>query len=128
MLAVHEYSIAFEIVSIVEKLAEEHQKPIKKIKLVFGAFSLANREQISFWFNILIQDHKHLKKAELHFMDVPGIIQCNECSYKGPTTVSEDNNLSHALPMEFLISCPQCKAKNTTILSGMDVIVKEVLL
>ncbi len=124
----HEYSIAFEIVSIVEKLAEEHQRPIKEIVLVFGAFSLANREQIHFWFEILAKERTFIEKAKLHFTEAPGVIQCNECGYEGPTTAPEDNTISHALPIEFLISCPRCKAKNTTILEGMDVIVKEVLL
>ncbi|MFX1511233.1 MAG: hydrogenase maturation nickel metallochaperone HypA [Promethearchaeota archaeon] len=124
----HEYSIAFEIIDIAEKLAEEHQRPVRQIEVTFGAFSLANKDQLLFWFDILSKEKPILKNAKFHFTDTPGVIQCNECGYNGPTSVPEENTLSHVLPIEFLIVCPKCGAKNTTIIDGMDIVVKEVIL
>ncbi len=111
----HEHTITNAVVhQILHACEDSGMSNPKKIVVELGELTSYKKESVLFYFDSIRKNHSILDKAQLDIIEVSGKIFCNACG-KG--------SLVSASP---LIICPKCESADVQIISGKDVVVKEI--
>lgn len=122
----HEFATAQQIVRTVVKVAfQNNAKEISEIQLELGELTFVNPEQLKFVFKIAA-DKTIAKNAFLNIVNKPGEIECLDCGYKGSLKYEEDRPEYHSMVALFTLDCPNCGGKNTKIISGRELTIKNI--
>jgi hydrogenase nickel incorporation protein HypA/HybF len=109
----HELSIAQSILELVL----EHTPPGRKVQTVrvrIGEISGVVADSLEFCFSAVTQETP-LSEARLEIEEFPFIVACSSC---GKTSRSEPG----------IVLCPSCGSSSTTITSGTELSVAEIVL
>ena len=122
MQKLHELSMTTQIVENILEEAKRHRaKKIIEVRLVIGKMTFLGIEQVQFSYKILTQDNI-LKGSKLIIEEKDGVIECQNCSYKGIVPL-EDDPIYH-IPVPTL-KCPNC-GKEAKIVEGKECIIKSI--
>jgi hydrogenase nickel incorporation protein HypA/HybF len=111
----HELSIAQNIIEIVRAQVKENDlADIRTVKLRVGAMSGVVAHSLTFSFDALIADTP-LCNARLEIESIPFVIKCRDCF--------EQSEVEYGIAL-----CPSCGSGNTTILSGNELDIAEIIL
>jgi len=109
----HEFSIAAEILDVVEQSMTPEQR-VLSVHLLLGTLSGISAESLQFCFTELAEG-AGLGRPELVISEVPAQVTCRECATPHAAT-------------DFTIGCPQCGSLNRDILSGFECVVDTLTL
>ena len=122
----HEFATAQKIVRTVVSVAiQNNAKEISEILLELGELTFVNPEQLKFVFKIAA-DKTIAKDAHLNIVSKPGAIKCKDCGYEGGLKYEEDRPEFHSMAMLFTLDCPKCQSKNTEIIGGRELTIKNI--
>ena len=122
----HEFATAQKIVRTVVSVAiQNNAKAISEILLELGELTFVNPDQLKFVFKIAA-DKSIAKDAELNIVKKPGSIRCKNCGYEGGLKYEEDRPEYHSMAMLFTLDCPKCKSKDTEIIGGRELTIKNI--
>jgi len=111
----HEMPIVLNVIESMEKYAEQHQIPeIHAVVMEIGEVSGVMAKYFRSCWQPAIEQSKYLKNAELDIIEIPGIVKCQKCN-------TEFNIVQHNA------ICPQCGSEKWTLVSGRDIMIKEIL-
>ena len=109
----HELSLAQNIIDSIHDHVDHKRIPrVSKIVMEIGAASGVVSESLRFAFEAIVQDTP-LRNAALESVIIPFKVQCNECG-------KESENDSGYM------TCGVCDSANVKILSGTDMILKQI--
>lgn len=110
----HELGIVFYILDAVKKTCKENDvKKVKKITLEVGEVSLIVPDYFKDCYNWAIKKEELLKDAQLEMITVEALSCCDDCKEVYSTT-------------EYGKICPNCHSENTYLVTGRDVIIKDI--
>ena len=122
----HEFATAQKIVRTCVTVAiKNNAKVINEILLELGELTFVNPEQLKFVFKVAA-DNTIAKNANLNIINKPGEIECLDCGYKGGLKYEEDRPEFHTMAALFTLDCPKCNSKNTKIISGRELTIKNI--
>jgi hydrogenase nickel incorporation protein HypA/HybF len=122
----HEFATAQKIVRTVVTVALKNDaKEITEIFLELGELTFVNPEQLKFVFKIAA-DKTIAQHATLNIAKKPGAIRCSDCGYEGGIKYEEDRPEFHSMAVLFTLDCPKCKSKNTEIVGGRELTIKNI--
>ncbi|MHA1301039.1 MAG: hydrogenase maturation nickel metallochaperone HypA [Candidatus Helarchaeota archaeon] len=122
----HEFATAQKIVRTVVSVAiQNNAKEISEILLELGELTFVNPEQLKFVFKIAA-DKTIAKNAKLNIVNKPGAIKCKDCGYEGGLKYDEDRPEFHSMAALFTLDCPKCGSKNTEIIGGRELTIKNI--
>ena len=122
----HEFATAQKIVRTVVSVAlRNNAKVINEILLELGELTFVNPEQLKFVFKIAA-DKSIAKDAILNIVNKPGAIRCKDCGYEGGLKYEEDRPEFHSMAALFTLDCPKCSSKNTEIIGGRELTIKNI--
>ena len=105
--AMHELSLAQNMVTTVERLAVEHHATrVKTLHLKLGEFTHVDPETLTFAFEVACRGTR-LEGCQLAIERLPTRIRCPACSWEGSAT-----------PEEY--ACPSCGQLGFTVLQGRE--------
>ncbi len=117
----HEISIAGAIVDAVIEAAKKHNaKKVNEVFIEIGELTALNPEQLKFIFETITRDTV-AEGARYDIHVVKPLIECRECSYKGPIEFFE--RLHFFLPV---IKCPSCGETDVDIIAGRECCVRKI--
>lgn len=114
--AMHEYAVTESLIELA--LREGHAAGLSKLKEVhveLGALSTYKAESISFYFDLLKEDHAPLKECRLRIECVAGAVCCRQCGREYP--------LNDAA----MIICPKCHTPQVSITAGRDFLLRRIV-
>ncbi|MCI5669860.1 MAG: hydrogenase maturation nickel metallochaperone HypA [Bacilli bacterium] len=110
----HELGLVFYVIDNVEKLAKEnHVKSVKKVTLEVGEVSTVVPSYFRDCFTWAIKKSEYMKNCELNLVIIQGISYCRDCKETYPT-------------VKYGKECPHCHSDNTYLVTGSDVMIKNV--
>lgn len=107
----HEFSIAEEILSVVERTLGG-PKPVQSVQLTVGTLSNISAEALQFCFTE-IAEQSGFGRPELKIVATPAQVRCRDC---GRTEETQD----------FTEGCPGCNSFSREILSGYECVVDSI--
>jgi hydrogenase nickel incorporation protein HypA/HybF len=111
----HELSIAQNILEIVRaQIKKDDLVNVRSVKLRVGAISGVVPHSLTFSFDALVADTA-LRNARLEIEFIPFVIKCSDCS--------EQSDVDYGIAL-----CPSCGSGNTTIISGNELDISEIIL
>jgi hydrogenase nickel incorporation protein HypA/HybF len=111
----HEHGITKNIVMmIVKECNKNNLKNLENVILEIGKLTTYKKDSIIMYFDIFRDDFPVLEDTKLEIVEVPGKVKCNKCG--------EESEIKNA----YLICCNNCKTHDVEIISGRDIIVKEI--
>jgi hydrogenase nickel incorporation protein HypA/HybF len=111
---VHELSIVFYVVESVEELAEENGfLSVNSVTLELGEVSGVVAMFLQDCWPMAVEDSRCLKDSQLICKTLPAVTVCNSCGMAYGT-------VAHGK------ICPHCKSKDTVLLTGNEVSIKEI--
>ncbi len=110
----HELGVISSMVKTLEQIVHDEQlTKVQKLVLEVGELSgIVPHYMEACWPAAIYKTF--MADAELEMEVIPGIVHCRDCG-------REFNAMAHDF------TCPDCGGKNFEILSGNDVIIKEIL-
>ncbi len=110
----HELGIVFYVIDNVEKVAKENNvKSVKKVTLEVGEVSTIIPSYFRDCFSWAIKKTDHMQNCELELIIIKAITYCRNCKETYSTT-------------EFGKECPHCHSTDTYLVTGSDVMIKNV--
>jgi hydrogenase nickel incorporation protein HypA/HybF len=110
----HELGIIAQVVKIAGKTAEaNHLTHVNKIVLQVGELSGAIPEYAKKAFPAVVYNTP-MKDCQLEVEEIPGLASCQDCGRQYRV-------------VEFKGKCPQCKSEKYTIISGTQLVIKEIV-
>lgn len=110
----HELGIVFRIIEQVEEVCAENElHSVASVTLEVGEVSTVVGSYLTDCWSWAVQKTQALKGAELKIEGVPAFTICNDCG-KSYRTV------------EYGRTCPFCSSERTRLVSGNEVIIKEI--
>ena len=105
--AMHELSLAQNMVTTVERLAAEHHATrVKTLRMKLGEFTHVDPETLTFAFEVACRGTR-LEGCQLAIERLPTRIRCPACGWEGSAT-----------PEEY--ACPSCSHFGFTVLQGRE--------
>ncbi len=121
----HEFATAQNIVRIVSRAALMNQaKSISEIRLELGEFTFINPEQLKFVFEIAAKGSP-AEGAKLIITKMPGKIRCTKCGYEGGLKYTGPE-IHSSITAAFVLDCPKCESKDTEIIGGRELRIKDI--
>lgn len=112
----HEHGITNAVVhQIIHACEDSGMTNPRRIVVELGELTTYKKESVLFYFESIKKDYPILSDAELDIVEIPGKIFCNACG-KG-------SDVRVASPIMF---CPKCESSDVQVISGKDVVVKEI--
>lgn len=109
----HELAIVERLVRVLEDAARrEKVERIRKVRLEMGALSGIVKESVLFCFEIVSQGTV-VEGAELEILTPPGQAKCLDC----------ENSFE---VLEFALACPECGGYRIDVLSGTQMVIKDM--
>jgi len=109
----HELSIAQNILETVQEHVPDEKRPlISKVTMEIGAASGVVAEALTFAFDAIVQDTP-MRNAVLDTVIVPFTVRCRECR-------KESQNESGYM------TCLFCDSPDVSVLSGTDLVLKQI--
>ena len=110
----HELGVVFHVVKEVEKVAEENKvNKVTKVTLEVGEVSTIVPDYFKECFEWSKKRTTYMKECELNLIVVQATSYCNDCKKAYSTT-------------KYGKECPNCKSKNTYLVSGEQVSIKDI--
>ena len=110
----HELGIVFYIIKDVKQVAEENlSKHISKVVMNIGEVSTVVPYYLTDCWNWAVQKEEMLKGCELVINKIPAVTHCEDCKQEYET-------------VKYGKKCPHCGSKNTFLLRGNEVEIKEI--
>ena len=101
----HEYSLANELINtLLDKVDEEDLKKTTKVHVRLGELRILSKEALSQAYKIITED-TILAGSEIEYEEVPPVVFCKECGFRGPVDYEEDQMMHYSIP---ILSCPDC--------------------
>ena len=143
----HEFAVADQIFRSCIQTANHHNVPkILEINVELGDFTLVVEELLTYSFNVVKKQSPITEESELVITRTSGVIECNECKKTSEVwfneeqeEVSEENqdeldkfsqkvhlNKDLRFMSVNLFRCKHCKSRNTNLISGKDIKVKNI--
>ncbi len=111
----HELGVVFHIADAVVKVAEENGvSKVNKVIVEIGEVSTVVKDQLIDCWNWNAKRTGVLDGAELSVIDIPAVTYCEDCGKTYPT-------------VEYGKTCPHCGSGNTYLVSGNEVVIKEIV-
>ena len=121
----HEFATAQSIVRTVTRAAMmNNAKTITEIRLELGEFTFVNPDQLRFVFEIAAKDSP-AENAKLLITKTPGKIRCTKCKYEGGLKYSGPE-VHSVVAAAFVLDCPKCDSKETEIIGGRELRIKDI--
>jgi hydrogenase nickel incorporation protein HypA/HybF len=118
----HEFSMATRIVETVLQTAKMQKAlRVKEVRLLIGALSFLNAEQVKFAYKIL-SEGTLLENSELIIEEKEAKVRCERCGYEGPISNIEDPLYHFFIPS---LLCPKCGG-TSSIIEGKECILESV--
>lgn len=112
----HEIGALHQLVVEAEAIAKANGvRRIKEINIELGELSGMLPEFFEKYYSIVIENREILKDSELKIHMIPGEGLCRNCNTL--------YNVSHNQGV-----CPRCTSRNKKILSGMDLVLKNIVI
>ena len=109
----HELTVVENIIRITEQVAAENKlHHVSRINLDVGAMQHLNEEIMEHGFSAA-KEGTTLAAAELKLNWLPVKLRCNTC-------------LHEYTPFEGMFFCPDCGDKDTSVIQGMELIIKSI--
>jgi hydrogenase nickel incorporation protein HypA/HybF len=108
----HEASIAQSILDVTREISGRHPSVVRTVRVEIGEMSGVLADAVEFCFDAITAGTEW-SHVELVIDSIPFVVQCHRC-----------NRTEHN-PSGFTI-CPRCGGPDTTIISGTDMIVREI--
>lgn len=122
MIAVHEFSMALQIVNLVLNEAKKNQaKKIVEVNLILGKFTFLGKEQLRFSYKILTEN-TIMEGSTLRIKELEGKVRCKKCGYEGPLKHENDLAFHFIIPT---LACPRCE-NITEIIQGKEFFIKNI--
>lgn len=102
------------VVAAEQAAAANHAKKIKEINIELGELSGMLPEFFEKYYDIVIERHELLHGSKLNIRLIPGEGLCCDCHTLYNVFANEG-------------ACPKCGSRSKTILSGRDLILKEII-
>ncbi len=110
----HELGLVFYVIDNVEKVAKENNvKSVKKVTLEVGEVSTVVPSYFRDCFAWAIKKTEHMQNCELDIIILKAITYCKNCKETYSTT-------------EFGKECPHCHSTDTYLVTGSDVMIKNI--
>jgi hydrogenase nickel insertion protein HypA len=143
----HEFAVADQIFRSCIETANHHNVPkILEINVELGDFTLVVEELLIYSFNVVKKQSSVTEESELVITRTPGIIECLDCKKESEIWFNEEEkDVAEEKPDEFdvfsqkvhlnkdmrfmsvnLFRCKQCKSRNTNLIAGKDIKVKNI--
>ncbi len=107
----HELSIATDLINTAIATAKQNNaKKVLSVTVEIGELAMINPEQLTFMYEVLTEENM-LKGSKLIIVDVPAVMECEHCGYKGPLTD------------KYTCGCPKC-GLTLRALEGRDICLK----
>ncbi len=120
----HEYSAIAQLVEAVLREAKKrNSKKVTEVHLLIGKLSNFGSEQMQFWYEVL-GEGTILEGSVLHIEEEEGMVECENCEYKGPIQLEEQPPYYIAVPT---LRCPECDSV-VNIIRGKECVVKSIKL
>lgn len=110
----HELGIVVHVIDMVEKAAEEnHVHKVMKLDLEVGEVSTIVPDYFRDCYQWAIKKTRYMQECELNLIVVEGKSYCQDCRKTYRTT-------------EYGKACPYCGGYNTYLVSGRDVMIRDI--
>lgn len=110
----HELGIVFHIISQVEDVCRENDlHAVASVTLEIGEVSTVIASYLTDCWNWAAGKTELLKGAALRVESVPAVTMCDDCGHTYGT-------------VEFGRTCPRCTSERTHLVSGNEVLIKEI--
>lgn len=110
----HELGIVFYIIRDVKKVAEENNcRHLSKVVMNIGEVSTVVPELLTDCWKWAVKKEELLCDSELEIVRIPAVTFCEDCK-------KEYETVKHGK------TCPYCKGRNTWLLRGNEVEIKEI--
>jgi len=110
----HELGIVFYIIKDVKEVAaENHSDKITKVVMNIGEVSTVVPYYLEDCWNWAVKKEPLLDGSKLEIIQIPAVTYCEDCKQEYPT-------IKHGK------TCPFCKSRNTYLLRGNEVEIKEI--
>lgn len=115
VIIMHELGIVFHIAKTIEKVASENNvKHINKVVLQVGEVSSVIPEYLTDCWNWNAKKTKLLEGCVLENEPIEAVTHCDDCGDDYPT-------------VNYGKTCPYCGSENTYLLTGNEVLIKEII-
>jgi len=102
-----------------------HQaKKITEVRLELGEFTFINPQQLQFVFEIAAKGSP-AEEAKLIITRLPGKIKCLKCGYEGGLKYTGPE-IHSSVMAAFVLDCPKCGNKETEIIGGRELRIKDI--
>ncbi len=117
----HEASVVANIVdAVLEELKKYDVKKVNSVTLKIGELTQLGADQMEFAYEILSEGNI-LRGSKLIIESEPIVLECRNCSYKGPAkTMNQGDYSGHEVPV---LACPECGGP-VDIIEGQSCCVK----
>lgn len=110
----HELGLVFYVIDAVEKACKENNvTAVKSVTLEVGEVSTVVPNYFRDCFEWAKKRTEHMKDCELKLIMIEGISYCKSCKKTYKTT-------------EYAKVCPYCKSDDTYLVTGNDVMIKNI--
>ncbi len=118
----HELSMTTQIIeNVLEEAKRNRAKKVTEVRLVIGKMTFLGIEQVQFSYKILTEDNI-LKGSKLIIEEKDGIIECQNCNYRGIIPLNDDPIYHIPVPT---LKCPNC-GKEAKIIEGKECVIKSI--
>jgi hydrogenase nickel insertion protein HypA len=143
----HEFAVADQIFQSCIQTANYHKvDKIIEINIELGDFTLVVEELLIYSFNVMKKQSPVTEESELLITRTPGVIECNDCKKTSEIWFNEEQeeipeeeadeldqftqkihlNKDLRFMSVNLFRCKHCKSRNTNLISGKDIKVKNI--
>ncbi|MFA6755799.1 MAG: hydrogenase maturation nickel metallochaperone HypA [Bacilli bacterium] len=110
----HELGIVFYVIDAAEEMAKKNNaKEVVSLTLEIGEVSSVIPSYFKECYDWAIKRSEYMKNCELKMVIIEGISYCKKCKSTFKTT-------------EFGRVCPHCKSDDTYLVTGDDVVIKDI--
>ncbi|HWQ40526.1 MAG TPA: hydrogenase maturation nickel metallochaperone HypA [Desulfosporosinus sp.] len=110
----HELGIIAQVVKVAQRTAKaNHLTKVNKIVVQVGELSGAIPEYVKKAFPAVVYNTT-MKDCQLEIEEIPGIASCQNCGQQYRV-------------VEFEGKCPQCQSEKYNIISGTQLVIKEIV-
>ena len=110
----HELGIVVHVINQIEELAKKNNvQKVVELTLEVGEVSGVVKEYFVDAFNWAIKKTEYMKECKLNYITIQGISYCEDCKKTYPT-------------VEYGKECPYCHSPQTYLVTGKDVMIKNV--
>ena len=110
----HELSIAMSVIDIADEYAAKaNAKSVNEIEIEVGELSGVILEALEFAMEVAVKD-TILENATCHYIKIPGIVRCKQCSHEFTTS-------------NLYTPCLECNSYEQEFVSGRELRVKSLI-